>query len=108
VTVTEAIGTVRRVGIVEASGGNLRLCFPEKDRAALQPAINTLRSGKTAALTLLSKPISERATSWAYWKAAELNRVFQEQGVTGQSGRITAATIRHGASERKETKLGID
>ena len=33
---------------------------------------------------------------WAEWKAAELNRLFQEQGSTGQPGRITAATIRHG------------
>jgi hypothetical protein len=25
-----------------------------------------------------------------------LNRLFREQGVTGQPGRITAATVRHG------------
>jgi hypothetical protein len=36
---------------------------------------------------------------WAEWKAAALNRLFQEQGVTGQLGRITAETVRHG--ERK-------
>ncbi len=36
---------------------------------------------------------------WAEWKAAALNRLFQEQGVTGKPGRITAATVRHG--ERK-------
>jgi hypothetical protein len=35
----------------------------------------------------------------AEWKAAALNRLFQEQGVTGRPGRITAATVRHG--ERK-------
>jgi len=29
------------------------------------------------------------------WKAGMLNRLFQEQGVTGQLGRITAETIRH-------------
>jgi hypothetical protein len=34
--------------------------------------------------------------SWAEWKAAALNRLFQEQGVTGQPSRITAATVRHG------------
>jgi hypothetical protein len=33
---------------------------------------------------------------WAEWKAAALNRLFQEQGVTGKPGRITAATVRHG------------
>jgi hypothetical protein len=37
--------------------------------------------------------------TWAEWKAAMLNRLFQEQGVTGQPGRITAATVRDG--ERK-------
>jgi hypothetical protein len=30
------------------------------------------------------------------WKAATLNRLFLEQGVTGQPGRITAETVRHG------------
>ena len=40
-----------------------------------------------------------KGTPWAEWKAAALNRLFQEQGVTGKPGRITAATIRHG--ERK-------
>ena len=33
---------------------------------------------------------------WCEWKAAALNRLFQEQGVTGRPGRITAATVRHG------------
>lgn len=33
--------------------------------------------------------------SWAEWKAAALNRLFQEQGTSGQSGRITADTVRH-------------
>ena len=38
----------------------------------------------------------EQGVSWAEWKAAALNRLFQEQGVTGKPGRITAATVRHG------------
>jgi hypothetical protein len=42
-----------------------------------------------------SAPEPERATSWAEWKAAALNQIFTEQGVTAQPGRITAATIRH-------------
>lgn len=33
---------------------------------------------------------------WAEWKAAALNRLLEEQGVTGKPGRITAATVRHG------------
>jgi hypothetical protein len=36
---------------------------------------------------------------WAEWKALVLNRLFQDQGITGEPGRITAATVRHG--ERK-------
>jgi len=31
--------------------------------------------------------------SWAQWKAATLNRLFQEQGVTGQRGRIRTAAM---------------
>jgi hypothetical protein len=33
---------------------------------------------------------------WADWKAAALNRLFQEQGATGKTGRISAATVHHG------------
>jgi len=40
------------------------------------------------------------ASSWADWKAAALNRLFLEQGVTGRSGRITAATVLHGERKR--------
>lgn len=38
----------------------------------------------------------ERLMSWAEWKAGALNQLFLELGATGQSGRITADTIRHG------------
>jgi hypothetical protein len=43
-----------------------------------------------------------KATSWTEWKAAQLNRLFLEQGVTGRSGRITAATVLHGKRKRRE------
>jgi hypothetical protein len=42
----------------------------------------------------------EQGVSWAEWKAAALNRLFQELGVTGQPGRITDATVRHGEASR--------
>ena len=42
------------------------------------------------------------ARSWVEWKAAQLNRLFQEQGVTGRPGRITAKTIRHGERKSEE------
>jgi hypothetical protein len=106
VTVAEALETIRRVGAVESHHGKLKLRFPECERAALQPAVETLRSGKAEAIALLSRPdtpdwVSTSATEadgvpWAEWKAAALNRLFQEQGATGMPGRITPATVRHG------------
>ncbi len=39
---------------------------------------------------------SERLMSWAEWKAGALNQLFLDLGSTGQPGRITADTIRHG------------
>jgi hypothetical protein len=39
-------------------------------------------------------------SGWAEWQAEMLNRLFQEQGCTGQRGRITPATIRHGQASR--------
>jgi hypothetical protein len=35
---------------------------------------------------------------WAEWKARSLNKLFNEQGVTGRPGRITPATVQHGES----------
>lgn len=37
-----------------------------------------------------------RGISWAEWKAAELNRLFEDQSVTGEPSRITVATVLHG------------
>jgi hypothetical protein len=39
--------------------------------------------------------------SWARWKAAALNRLFHKQGVTGQPGRITSATVLHGERQQQ-------
>jgi len=44
--------------------------------------------------------LCSKGTPWAEWKAAALNRLFQEQGTSGQPGRITAATVRHGERKR--------
>lgn|ERR1035437_6608619 len=49
---------------------------------------------------------ADRGTPWAEWKAAALNQLFKEQGVTGQPGRITAATVRHGESVRNRVDCG--
>jgi len=41
------------------------------------------------------------AASWAEWKASALNHLFQQQGVTGRLGHITAATVSHGERARE-------
>ncbi len=45
-------------------------------------------------------PKGDGGMSWAEWKAAALNRLFQEQGTSGQPGRITAEAVRHGERSR--------
>ena len=42
-TVTDALDLIRSVGDVHGAEGVLRLRFPDSERAALQPAIDTLR-----------------------------------------------------------------
>lgn len=50
----------------------------------------------------------ERWISYAQWKADELNRLFKEQGVTGQLGSITPETIRHGSeANASRQKVGV-
>lgn len=49
----------------------------------------------------------EAGVMWAEWKAAALNQLFREQGVTGQPGRITAATIRHGEANHQRKSGGV-
>jgi hypothetical protein len=47
----------------------------------------------------------EAGMTWYEWKAAVLNRLFQEQGVTGRPGNITPATVLHGEQMmRKDRK----
>lgn len=52
-------------------------------------------SSKIAAAPPASLP-NEEAIPWAEWRARSLNKLFQEQGATGQPGRIREATVRHG------------
>ena len=47
-----------------------------------------------------SRRCEERVMSWCEWKAAALNRLFLEQGVTGKLGRITPDTVRQ--AEQKQ------
>lgn len=67
----------------------------EMERHSDQPW--TVRDRMLQEMRWRSKP-----TSWAEWKAAALNRLIQEQGVTGKPGRITAVTVRHGETTRND------
>ena len=58
-TVIEALEQVRRVGMVESSAGKLKLTFPERERSALQPAIDTLGNRKAEVLALLAESVAE-------------------------------------------------
>jgi hypothetical protein len=49
-----------------------------------------------AGVRLSSIPAETTGVSWAEWKAAALNRLFQEQGITGAAGQITASTVLRG------------
>ena len=55
-TAAEAVALIRRVGVVEKSGGSLKVRVPEEQREVLQPAIDVLRSCKAEALELLADP----------------------------------------------------
>ena len=53
--VSDAQEIIRRVGVVESSGGNLKLRFPDSERVAVQPAIDILRIAKAEAVALLAR-----------------------------------------------------
>jgi hypothetical protein len=49
----------------------------------------------------------ERGIAWAEWRAADLNQLFRDQGVTGEPSRITAATVRHCEAARARKSEGV-
>jgi hypothetical protein len=53
----------------------------------------------------LSPGDAGEAVSVAEQKASKLNELFRTQGVTGQPGRITAATVRHGERKAGEKEV---
>jgi len=55
-----------------------------------------------AAAEKISKNDAACGVPLSEWKAAEVNRVLQEQGTSGQPGRIAAETVRHGERNRGE------
>jgi hypothetical protein len=96
-----------RLGLaIEILRGNretvLRAFNTESNPAEAPPAVEWPQSLSELALEVgqnSGDPEAARRevwTDWSEWKAAMLNRLFQEQGKIGQPGRITAETVRHG------------
>jgi hypothetical protein len=96
-TVPEALALIREVGGVEIRGGNLRVKFPEKDRARLQPALDTLRGCKDEVLAMVAAAASPetintpggkqtllppgsgfKPTSEQQWRKAAADKVFAD------------------------------
>ena len=64
--------------------------------------------GESAIIPAVSdhaQPVHERGILWTEWKAGALNRLFEKQGTSGQPGRITAATVRHGETKPGKTEV---
>jgi hypothetical protein len=84
---------------------------PGGPRVAVVPkeAQPAAKSAQTNAEPVLegTAPEREARLPWAEWKAASINRIFREQGVTGQLGRITAETIQHGEADRERKSGGV-
>ena len=53
------------------------------------------------------EPDPERGIPWAEWKADQLNRLFEEQGVLKQRAKITAATVKHRMGWRPTRKPNV-
>ena len=103
----EALKAARATGIVILIDGDdlvLQASAPPN-----QSVLDALSRNKAEILALLrpgndgssveddqALEVEASGISWAEWKAAELNRLFEEQGITGERSRITAATVRHG------------
>ncbi len=70
----------------------------EAKPGVVTPEIKAALTQNKAELLLMLE--QERGVSPAEWKAAMLNHLFREQGTSGQPGRITAATVRHGEKRK--------
>ena len=67
-------------------------CVPERYRIRKPAHLRTLEDTPTDAPRI----------SWEEWEASMLNRLFEQQGVTGKPSRITGATVRHGAQGKTD------
>lgn len=103
----EALSAARAAGVeITVDGDDLVLQAPAPppvsvlDRLSRHKAeiVALLRSGNDgwAGEDNQASEAETSGISWAEWKAAELNRLFENQGATGEPSRITAVTVLHG------------
>jgi hypothetical protein len=115
-TVPEALGLIREVGGVEIRGGNLRVKFPEKDRARLQPALHTLRRCKDEALAMVAAPSPLggkltllpagsrfKPTSEKQWLKDAADKVFAEHR-KGQAARYAGMSLEQKEEIARQTE----
>ena len=83
------VGSVASISVAAASieGANSRNQYRRITKSSIDSQVDSASQ-------------EERVMSWCEWKAAALNRLFLEQGVTGQPGRISPDTIRQ--AEQKQ------
>jgi hypothetical protein len=124
----QRVGTIRaengrlRLRFPEPERARLE-CAVETLRGNRETALQALKTGSNPAevppaaewpqsLSELAAEVGQRSGNpeaarrevwmdWCGWKAAALNRLFEQQGVAGRPGRITAETVRHGERGRK-------
>ncbi|HYK59759.1 MAG TPA: hypothetical protein VEV85_10030 [Bryobacteraceae bacterium] len=72
-TLHDAIDDVQRVGSIRAENGKLKLRFPDTERFRLEPAIDTLRRNRDAALLALTMTESTTVPPAEAWPESLLD-----------------------------------
>jgi hypothetical protein len=75
VTLDEAINQINRAGSIRAENGKLKLRFPQPERARLEPAIETLRLNREAALEALRTEVADDCHEAAKCALSLLNSI---------------------------------
>lgn len=93
----EALNAARAAGVrIAVDGEDLVLRASGPPPATLLQTLSLHKGDIISLLRSGADPQTNDDSSWAELKAGGLNRLFRDQGKTGEPGRITAATVRHG------------
>jgi hypothetical protein len=97
----EALNGARAAGVgITVDGDALVLQASAPTPAAVLDAFSRHKLDIITLLQSEKNGWTEEGISWAELKALGLNRLFREQGKTGEPGRITAAIVRHGEQSK--------